>query len=548
MPFDIQHRVSELSITSTVVILTMIFIFCTWLRHQFGQNKLRPLPPGPRKLPLLGNSLDMPSTHQWLKFSEWADQFNTDILHLKVAGGDYIVLSSYEASTELLDRRSGIYSNRPHITMLQDLVGWDGDVVLLPYGKSLHAHRKLFHQEFHPANSMIHRPHEKKARTIFLNNLIETPEEWLEHIKQMIGTIILAVAYGIRVQSKDDANIVAAEKMTTIFKAAGMPGSFLVDIFPILRYIPSWFPGASFKRKAKSWRGIFQKTITPPFMHVKQAMINGTAEDSFTLRCLQNVKNPDPQANHLSEEEEIIKETAGAMYEAGADTGVTALRTFLLAMMSFPNVQKEAQEELDNVVGKERLPDYEDLDTGLLPFAYAVILECFRWQPVVPLGFPHKLDKEDTYKGYFFPKGSIVASNVWRILRDEKIYGVDTDTFNPKRWLQLRTEKSNDGEQGRSKWILNSNMMKNDPMSISFGFGRRVCPGKHMGLSTFHSTVASLLHCFDIAPPLGEDGIPMVPKIEYISGVLNSPAPFKCSINPRSKEHVAIVQQALMLI
>ncbi|KAJ4477302.1 hypothetical protein J3R30DRAFT_3484398 [Lentinula aciculospora] len=114
-------------------------------------------------------------------------------------------------------------------------------------------------------------------------------------------------------------------------------GGFLVDLFSVLKYLPSWFPGASFKRKARAWYGIRQATITPPFVQVKQAMANGIEEDYFNLRCLKNVQNADPRPDHLSEEEDVIKQTAGTMYQGGADTGITALRTFLLAMMCFPN-------------------------------------------------------------------------------------------------------------------------------------------------------------------------------------------------------------------
>ena len=63
-------------------------------------------------------------------------------------------------------------------------------------------------------------------------------------------------------------------------------------------------------------------------------------------------------------------------HEGGSDTGLTALLTFILAMICFPHAQREAQEELDRVIGKERLPDHEDED--LLPYVKAVIYECFR--------------------------------------------------------------------------------------------------------------------------------------------------------------------------
>ncbi|KAJ3818173.1 cytochrome P450 [Lentinula raphanica] len=530
----------EPSSIAYLILMSTFAYLVFWYTRTRGLQQTLPLPPGPKKLPFLGNNLDMPSSFQWNTFSRWAEQFNSDILHLRIAGGDYIILNSHKAVTDLLDKRSGIYSGRPHVAMLQDLIGWDRDILVLPYGEDLKAHRKLFQQQFHPNDTALHQPHEKKATVVFLNNLLDTPDDWLAHMKHMAGALIFQIAYGIHIKHKDDPNIVAAEKMMAVLSAAGIPGAFLVDVFPILKYVPYWFPGASFKRKAREWNGIQSATVTPPFMEVKQAMANGNAEDCFSLRCLRNVKNPDPRPDRLSSEEEIIKETAGTMYEGGADTGITALRTFLLAMIRFPHVQRQAQEELDRVVGKDRLPDHEDLDKDTLPYLRAVIYECLRWQPILPLAFPHLVDVDDTYKGYHIPKGSTVISNLWAIFHDEKIYGpIDVHTFEPKRWLL----KTSDVERGE-KWKINTNML--DPTTLTFGFGRRVCPGKHMGLSSLLINAASLLHSFDITPPLDEFGEPVMPKIEYISGMLYHPVAFECCIKPRSEGHVALVKQALL--
>lgn len=72
-------------------------------------------------------------------------------------------------------------------------------------------------------------------------------------------------------------------------------------------------------------------------------------------------------------------------------------------MTIFPDVQEKAQQELDTVVGSDRLPNYGDWDS--LPYTEALLRELLRWRPVVPLGVAHAMTDDDIFKGYLIPKG-----------------------------------------------------------------------------------------------------------------------------------------------
>lgn len=77
----------------------------------------------------------------------------------------------------------------------------------------------------------------------------------------------------------------------------------------------------------------------------------------------------------------------------------------------YPDVQRKAQEELDRVVGPNRLPEYDDLDN--LAYIRAIAMETMRWMPVFPLGLPHAVTQSDTYRGYHIPKGATVVAVSW---------------------------------------------------------------------------------------------------------------------------------------
>lgn len=83
-------------------------------------------------------------------------------------------------------------------------------------------------------------------------------------------------------------------------------------------------------------------------------------------------------------------------------------------MALFPEVQRKAQQELDTVVGKKRLPHFHDREN--LPYINALVKEVLRWHPVVPMNLAHTSNQDDTCDGYFIPKGSSILANIWYIL------------------------------------------------------------------------------------------------------------------------------------
>ena len=78
----------------------------------------------------------------------------------------------------------------------------------------------------------------------------------------------------------------------------------------------------------------------------------------------------------------------------------------MIALSLFPDVQRRAQEELDRVVGPNRLPDFSDYDD--LVYIQAIALEAMRWMVVFPLGLYHRVIADDEYMGYFIPKGTTI--------------------------------------------------------------------------------------------------------------------------------------------
>ncbi|KAJ7106243.1 cytochrome P450 [Mycena epipterygia] len=269
------------------------------------------------------------------------------------------------------------------------------------------------------------------------------------------------MAYGIEVLPSNDPYVALANEALHSMVVAFV-NRYLVDVFPALKYVPKWFPGAEFRRNAEKWRKSARAMVDVPHTETKRQMECGIAPRSFTSDALHTLRESD---GGIYYGEEHIQASAGTLYAAGADTTVSAFSTFFLAMLANLEAQRKAQAEIDAVTGGKYLPDFDD--EPAMPYVSALVKEVLRWQNVTPFAIPHFLATEDEYRGYRLPAGSIVIGNTWAILHDEAMYP-DPYAFKPEHFLL-------DGKP---------NPAVKDPDCAAFGFGRRICPGRHMARSS----------------------------------------------------------------
>ncbi|KAF9523361.1 cytochrome P450 [Crepidotus variabilis] len=501
-----------------VVLLATILIF----KRKWSTKKFQlPLPPGPKKLPLLGNILDMPKKFEWLAFASWGKEFNSDIIHLSVAGSDFIVLNSVKAANELFEVRSANYSSRPQFKVLNDLMGWDWLISSMPYGDAWRDRRKLFNDYLHPSMTQNYQPAQVEFIRKMLVQLIDSPEAFRATLRHTIGGIAHTMAYALPLKAENDPYIIQAEEATGSILEATTPGAYMVEVVPPLRYLPKWFPGADFQRRLPYNISLQKEFRNKPFEDVVERMAAGTAKPCLVTTCLSQLD----EGQDTAKETVVIKDTAAIVFAGGADTTVSGTSSFFLTMLHYPWVQTKAQEELDRVLGPPgtRLPDFND--AADLPYVTAVVKEILRWGPATPTGIAHLASEEDVYEGYRIPKGSMVFGNTWAMLRDEKEYP-DPDTFNPERWLK-------DGK-------LNPDVQ--DPTVAAFGFGRRQCPGSHVAVDALWILAATVLATIRVSKPLDKNGNPFEQEIEYLTGLMCHPAPFKCTIKPRSKKAEVLIR------
>src|ERR1700761_7124843 len=160
-------------------------------------------------------------------------------------------------------------------------------------------------------------------------------------------------------------------------------------------------------------------------------------------------------------------------------------------MLVHPSVQARAHAELDEVVGRARPPTFADIP--FLPYIRAMVKETLRWSPVAPFGEPHVLTADVWYEGMFIPKGTICLQNMRVLNFEPDVFGHNASEFDPSRYL--------DGE-GQVKTPIEGR----EEGHVQFGFGRRVCPGRHVAEGTLSIDFATLLWAMRFERPEGSLG------------------------------------------
>ncbi|KAF8884193.1 cytochrome P450 [Infundibulicybe gibba] len=477
----------------TGVVLALVFLRYLNNNRSANPNKL-PYPPGPKGLPFIGSLFDAPTEKQWLIYMEWAKTYG-DIIHFKIFNQSFVILNSLERTTDLFDKRSSALSSRPPLPMLIDLMDWDIVMSFLPYGPAWRARRRLFHEHFHLSANEKYKPIQARGSRDFLQRLLETPDNFMHLIRHCFSATIMEIAYGIKVVDTNDPYTTIAEEAFVGLAEAGVAGTFLVDLIPMLQYVPAWMPGAGFRRKANHWRSLNHQLANKPWVAVQENMRRGGAPMSLAATLIDNLPNDERRA----EEEEVAKATAAT---------VSSVQTFFLAMAMHPDTQRKAQAEIDSVIGPGRLPEFTDRES--LPYVNALIKETMRWKNVAPVAAAHSSTEDVEYDGYFIPKGAIGNLH-------DPVEFPEPEKFRPER---------------------------RHPHVAAFGFGRRMCPGRHLSDNSLYSYVSTVLATFDITPPLDADGRYVEVEDKMSNGLVCYPEPFKCIIKPRSMAAERLIRES----
>ncbi|KAJ6564650.1 cytochrome P450 [Mycena capillaripes] len=496
-----------------------VLCFVLWIRNVSSREA--GLPPGPPTLPLLGNLHIFPTEFPHYKFTEWARKYG-GIYSLKIGPGTAVVLTDPAAVKELIDKRSASTADRPPM-YVADLITGGMNLATSRYTENWRTLRKMAHAILTPQASARHLPIQQAEATQLLHDILLQPKGFYTHIRRYSGSVILSVLYGKRAPRYETPETVAIFKAlhewTSLLQAGATPP---VDLFPILKYVPERW--AKWKRDCAKTRRLQREVYFGLLDQTKERLKRGEENGSYMEEMLM-------RQEEFGMNREMTGYLGGVLIEGASDTTSAYLQSLIMALVAYPDAQKQAHEEIDRVVGEDRMPTLDDLDH--MPYIRAMILETHRFRPLFPL-IPRCALVTEEYNGFVIPQGATIFVNVWGIFHDPELYD-DPENFIPDRYL-LTENGTKPGVDGRG---LRPTFM--------FGAGRRICPGLHLAQNSININTMNLLWAFNFTTDTNAAGNPIeLDTFDFESGIVTPPRPFKCKITPRSAEKAEIIEREFL--
>ncbi|KAG8794026.1 hypothetical protein FRC12_000815 [Ceratobasidium sp. 428] len=376
--------------TSTTLLHGICISLGAFMLRKFycARDSPYPLAPSPRYFPVIGHLLSLPSRDEHAGFMEMAKKLG-NLFSLHIFGTPVLVVNSSQDAINLLEKRSNLYSDRVCPTMLSQpsLTNWGKFVGFLNYNERWKRSRRLMRPWLHKeAVQSLHSSHPIQTRLLLhrlllLPGHLSTSESLEAEIYKAISATLAHHVYGYEAESHDDPFLLNLREATNNFITAALPSNFMVNLFPALIHIPTWFPGAGWKRTAQQWRKQKEHAIDAVYDWTKIQMAKGECGPSMVSSLLNDSERLGLDSDEI---DDYVKHLAVTLFVAGPDTIASALVVFVLAMLLFPDVQKKAQQEIDAVVALNRLPVMSDREN--LKYIDRLIDEVLRWRPIAPLG------------------------------------------------------------------------------------------------------------------------------------------------------------------
>jgi coumaroylquinate(coumaroylshikimate) 3'-monooxygenase len=487
-------------IPASLILYALARVALAWVLR-----KLRRRPPQPMTLPLIGNLYLLPQPGELPGVHKAMRQLSAQ--HGPVMGcwfgGVYtVVLSNWRAAYEALKVRGDDFAGRfcppaintitkgKGIALQNDLGTWHKARSLLQAGLT----RKDVHSD--------------EVVGVMLEEIHSTGKEFYEKIQaSTTGSAEVSVrAYmgreSLNVYMRQMCGVRFSDKMTSKYQDVRaclenifqrISGGNPADYIPLLKLAGR----PKILDEMEEWSDKMYKHIRGWIQEHKQDLKADAPRDFLDVMLIKH--------KELGLSEVDVEVIVWDVLAGGIDTTATTMEWLMYIMCNYPETQRKCQEELDRVVGKDRLPTFKDRPN--LPYLNAVLLELLRWKHFAPFGLPHMTLKDTEVLGYTIPAGAQIFIDFSAISLDPSAWK-DPEKWRPERFLEEEKDLCQSGPNGIHDALFGD--VKPTPEShkmIPFGAGKRKCVGTGIGRVVLWCKAATYLHCFNMEAPKGKMNI-----------------------------------------
>ncbi|XP_048128846.1 cytochrome P450 81E8-like isoform X2 [Rhodamnia argentea] len=454
------------AILFTVLSLVVLYFFLT--------REHKNLPPSPPPLPIIGHlhHLKLP-LHRTL---HGLSSKYGPVMTLRFGARRIVVVSSLPLAEECFTKNDIVLAHRPKLFISEHLGYNYTTIVTASYGDRWRNLRKIATIEVFSSHRLNMLSHVRRDE-IWQLMLRLARGGFGSHHRVELKTLLSELTFNIMMRmiagkryygegvNVDEAE--AREARGVIKQIAGQGGiRHLGDFLPILKLV--------------DYDGVMKRVVQ--LKEKIDVFIQGLIDEH--RRKKGDPELADSMISHLLRRQEsqpedysdfMIKGLVIVLLIAGTDTSSLTLEWIMANLLNNPEKLKKAQEEIDSVIGSDRL--VEESDVSKLPYLQCVIFETLRLNTTAPLLVPHASSADCTIGGYLVPRDTILLVNAWAIHRDPELWE-DPLRFKPERF---------EGSGGE----------KQHKLILPFGLGRRACPGAHLAQRVMGSTLGLLIQCFD---------------------------------------------------
>ncbi|KAJ9158738.1 hypothetical protein P3X46_024295 [Hevea brasiliensis] len=468
--------------TQYYLILFFLWAFLSLLLHYLLKKPIKPslhLPPSPPALPLIGHlHLLRPMAFKCLhNISSKHGPF----LCLRLGSRPVLVVSSATFAAEIFKTHDINFSAKPKTPLGDKLLFGNFGFFNAPYGDYWKFMKKLCMTELLGARQ-VERDCAARREELrrFLSKLVERAcknenVDLGNELMRLTNNTICRMVMSTRCSGEDDEARKCRELVEESVDLAGKLG--VASMLGPLKKLGFWVFRKQLKDILRDFDELLEKILKEHEEKAKRDGDDHEGEDKDLMDILLKVYQDENAEFKISRNH--MKAFFLDLFFAGTDTSANTMQWIMAELINHPKVFSKLREEIESVVGTNRLVEESDIPN--LHYLQAVVKETMRLHPLVP-AIPRECREDCKIEGYDIPKETVVWINVYSIMRDPKLWN-NPNEFCPERFLQ---EHENQKEIKRQNFSF-----------LPFGGGRRMCPGSHLAFSLINITIASMIQCFD---------------------------------------------------